>query len=214
MVTAGLMLISDSVDLVNRVACFCNSQVFDTLIITIDPNQFKGQLSTAVQQAFLDATGMSPQYFFAEQRTSLFGQVQVEDVGADLVKALTSTTVSKAEWKLIATWMNFPHSPPEESVPLQWQQVICKVFRQIRVDIQPRIIIITATLSSQDIAQELLRLRDDSSHGQAVRSSGSTTGTVHVEALFSGSREPLLDGQMGHQRKHRNIGIVWSKELW
>ena len=48
-VTAGLLLIPNSDDLVNRVACFCNSQVFDTLIITIDPNQFQDRLSTTVQ---------------------------------------------------------------------------------------------------------------------------------------------------------------------
>ena len=82
-VTAGLLLIPDSDDLVNRVACFCNSQVFDTLIITIDPNQFQDQLSTAVQQAFLDATGMSTQYSFTERRAALFGQVQVDDVGVE-----------------------------------------------------------------------------------------------------------------------------------
>ena len=37
-VTASLLLIPDSSDLVNRVACFCNSQIFD-----IDPNRFKEQ---------------------------------------------------------------------------------------------------------------------------------------------------------------------------
>jgi hypothetical protein len=120
-VTASLLLIPDSNELVNRVACFCNSQIFDTLIITIDPNQFKEQLSTAVQQAFLDVTGMSPQYSFVEQREALFGQVHIQDVGAGLVRALTSTTVMRAEWKLIATWMKFSHIPPEVSVPTQWQ---------------------------------------------------------------------------------------------
>ena len=75
--------------------------------------------SAKLQQAFLDATGMSPQYSFAEQRAALFGQVQIQDVRACLVRALTSTTVSRAEWKLIATWMNFPHTPSEVSVPSQ-----------------------------------------------------------------------------------------------
>jgi hypothetical protein len=55
-----------------------------------------------VQQAFLDATGMSPQSSFEERRAALFSQVQVDDVGADLVRALTLTTVSRAEGKLIA----------------------------------------------------------------------------------------------------------------
>ena len=191
-VTAGLLLIPNSDDLVNRVACFCNSQVFDTLIITIDPNQFQDRLSTAVQQAFLDATGMSTHYSFTERRAALFGQVQVDDVGVELVRALTSTTVSIVEWQLIAHWMNFPYTPPDASVPSQWRQVICEVLRQLRVDIQLRISI-PATLSSQDIAQELLPLRDDSSHGQTVRSSGSTTGTGHDEGSTSSQRVPLQD---------------------
>ena len=112
-VTASLLLIPDSVDSVNRVACFCNGHVFDTLILRIDPKQFKEQLSTAVQQAFLDATWMFPQSPFEKRWTALFSQVQVDDVGADLISPLALTTVSRAEWKLIATWMNFPHIPPE-----------------------------------------------------------------------------------------------------
>ena len=107
-VTASVLLIPDSNDLVNRVACFCNRQIFDTLIIKVDSNQFKVQLSTAVQQAFLDATEMFPRYSFAEQREGFFGQVHIQDVGAGLVRALTLTTISRAEWKLIVTWMDFP----------------------------------------------------------------------------------------------------------
>ena len=107
-VTASLLLIPDSSNLVNRVACFCNSQIFDTLIIKIDPNQFKVQLSAAVQQAFVDATEMFPQYSFVKQREGFFGQVHIQDVGAGLVRALTSTTISRAKWKLIVTWMDFP----------------------------------------------------------------------------------------------------------
>ena len=118
------------------------------------------------------------------------------------------------EWRLITTWMDFQYKPPDASFLSQWQLVICKILCQIRIYIQFRISTTTTSKSSEDVKQELLRLRDDSSHGQAVRRSGSTTGTVHVEALFSGSREPLLDGRMGHQRKHRVIGIVWSRELW
>jgi hypothetical protein len=68
--------------------------------------------------------------------------------------------------------------------------------------------VIPATLSSQDIAQELLRLRDDSSHGQAVRSSGSTTGTGHDEGSTSSQRVPLQDVSMVSRREDRVIGVV------
>ena len=200
-VTASVLLIPDSNDLVNRVACFCNNQIFDTLIIKVDSNQFNVHLSTAVQQAFLNAAGMSQQYSFAEQREAFFGQVQIPDVGEGLVRTLTLTTISREEWQLIATWMGFPQILSETSIPSQWQQVICEVFRQLRVDIQPRISVTTTTLSSQDVAHELLRLRDDSSHGQTVRSSGSTTGSGQDEGSFSMSRRSFQDIQIVNERE-------------
>jgi len=52
-VTASLLLIPDSSNLVNRVACFCNSQIFDTLIIRMDQKPIQ---STTINNR---ATGIS-----------------------------------------------------------------------------------------------------------------------------------------------------------
>jgi hypothetical protein len=84
-VMASLSLIPDSVELVNRVTCFCNGQIFDTLIIRVDPNHFKEQLSIAVQLAFLNATEMSPQSSFEERRAALFSEVQVDNIGPKIL---------------------------------------------------------------------------------------------------------------------------------
>ena len=100
--------------------------------------------------------------------------------------------------------MGFPQILPEASIPSQWQQVMCEVFRQLRVDIS----VTTTTLSSQDVAHELLRLRDDSSHGQTVRSSGSTTGSGQDEGSLSTSRSSLQDIQIVNEREIRLIGAV------